>query len=296
MKKKIVGGLIGIVVILIIVVCIMMVYANKNMVKPSIANQNITGQNITTSSNFSDYTFDFSEYSNHGIFTEDGIAWVCKENYYGKQFGYINKENEYIIPLSDQIVAKNGNSLSDYENGMVVVFTKDKKFSIYDTEGNVIISYSTDDYNNLSVKYLNNGNILLTRPNNTKSYMYVKSKNIITEQETEPITSTVSEYSEGLLYCGDLYGVYDGITSYNSRGVKFFDEEGELVLKLPSGKNTEEDRAYDIVLQATDFKDGKSTILFIGQDKNWYTVEINKNGEWLGEPIQIEKDANIRKN
>lgn len=32
MKKKIVGGLIGIVVILIIVVCIMMVYANKNMV------------------------------------------------------------------------------------------------------------------------------------------------------------------------------------------------------------------------------------------------------------------------
>lgn len=46
---------------------------------------------------------DLSQYSSWGHFAEDGLMWVEKSDYTGKQFGYINYKGEVAIPFTSEI-------------------------------------------------------------------------------------------------------------------------------------------------------------------------------------------------
>ena len=96
---------------------------------------------------------DLSNYEESGEFTEDGIAWVYKEDYNGKGCGYINKKGEFVIPIQEDILETDLDGLSinydNYHNGIVLIARNANwgKYTItaYDTDGNEVSSMETEN-------------------------------------------------------------------------------------------------------------------------------------------------------
>jgi len=100
------------------------------------------------------------------------------------------------------------------------------------------------------------------------------------------LTEKCADYSEGMLYSGDEFASM----AANGCSVRFLDENGELALYLGSLANEN----YKAVYSATDFKDGKSDIIFLGQNSKRYTVTIDKTGKWLTEPKEVDNEFRVR--
>lgn len=69
--------------------------------------------------------------------------------------------------------------------------------------------------------------------------------------------------------------------------VKFYNKNGDLQFEIDENSNEN----YKMIWYVDDFKNEKSTVKFIGQDNNCYSVLIDKNGNWLEEPQKTEKDT-----
>lgn len=142
-------------------------------------------------------------------------------------------------------------------------------------------------YENHSVtkfNQLNNGNIVFDGINmageeypNITTYMFVKATCKFVEIPT-PAWGSIETlyYSDGYLL---VYSNY-----YVDPGAKYFDELGNCVLNLD--KSCE---YYARVVYASAFSNGKATVNFIGLDGNWYTVQIDKKGTWVTDPIAISE-------
>ncbi len=256
-------------------------------------NRNVIPEEVNNSS--FEESFDWSEYTTHGEFGPDGIAWVCIDNYTGSNCGYINKNKEYVFDLMDKNrfdpVKTVGFEylLDDYQDGTaVIVYTNDETdmdhgcfIGVYDTNGKVIDEVEQSRVRcNYEVKHLDNGNIVIYGGDFTPDYYYMygaKSKKI-KELEISFIDNVDElEYSDGLLY------IYDRDV-IGTPGPRYFDESGNLVLKI----TTESNENFTRVNSGTPFENGKATINFKGKDNNNYTVTIDKKGKWLDEPVRAE--------
>lgn len=242
--------------------------------------------------------YDFSAYEEHGTFSE-GLAWVTVSDYTGIRKGYINESGEFVIPLSEQY-----KTLRDFQYGTAVVTLK-AEHSYY---GNVIVINKNGEElaridetcgSDVRYKYLNNGNIVFGYPLATGIaqdwYMYIAStsemKQLNSEDGNVILADKCADYSEGLLYSGDSFTSM----AANGSSVHFVDENGNLALYLGrsiQGKETNEN--YKAVLSASDFKNGKSDIIFLGQNNESYVVTIDKIGNWLTEPKEVDNDYRVR--
>ncbi len=61
-------------------------------------------------------SLDLSQYTSWGSFGADGLMWVEKSDYTGKQFGYIDYQGNLVIPFSSEIVTP-----GDFEAGYAIV-------------------------------------------------------------------------------------------------------------------------------------------------------------------------------
>ena len=262
-------------------------------------NNVVNNTNSSSKSNQSDDDdFDFSAYESHGKFS-DGLAWVKVSDYSGEKMGYINKNGEYVIPLSDKY-----KTLRDFENGTAVVTLKSER-SIYgnilviNTKGEELARIEDDCGSDVKYKSLNNGNILFGYPLSMSIaqdwYMYIaKTKTLINlsaDNNNVVLTDKCADYVEGLLYSGDEFNSFaaDGCS------VRFLDEEGNCALYL--GRSTEQrpsNENYKEVYSASDFKDGKSNIIFLGQNNKRYTVTVDKQGNWQNEPKEVDDQYKVR--
>ena len=108
--------------------------------------------------------------------------------------------------------------------------------------------------------------------------MYLNSSNEIVKLPIDVSISTDGNYSEGLLACK----AEDNII--------YLDEQGNIKLEIkPSDKS-----AYLGLDDGGDFKDGKATLGFFGQDRKHYEVTIDINGNWLDEPVFISEDTSYK--
>lgn len=242
--------------------------------------------------------YDFSEYEEHGEFSE-GLAWVTVSDYTGIRKGYINETGEFVIPLSEQY-----KTLRDFQYGTAVVTLK-AEHSYY---GNIIVINKNGEElaridetcgSDVRYKYLNNGNIVFGYPLGSGIaqdwYMYIAStsemKQLNANDGNVILADECADYSEGLLYSGDEFTSM----AANGSSVHFVDENGNLALYLGrSVKGKETNENYKAVLSASDFEDGKSNIIFLGQNNKRYVVTIDKTGNWLTEPKEVDNDYRVR--
>ena len=173
---------------------------------------------------------------------------------------------------------------------MVIVVYKDPNWYynisvvFYDKDGNEI-DRITDAADALpTVKYFNNGNIFIRYAG--ERYMYINSSGGYLREAEVGLGEECGDYSEGLLYSGDCFGTSAAIGCY----VIFFDEYGDVAMEL----SRETGEYYKGVYSATDFKNGKSQIIFQGLDGKRYTVEIDTKGNWLGEPEKVDDEYRVR--
>lgn len=236
--------------------------------------------------------FDFSEYESHGDF-HDGIAWVCKSDYSGIKYGYINTKGDYIIPLTQEI-----KECYDYQNEVFIVIYESDVASnygdiiLYDKSGNELYKIEDSCAQKPFIKYFNNKNIYIAHPYYgvaaQESYMYEYKTGKLFHIDASCTDS--SDYYDGLLYLGDYKDPSNAMGYVKGRGVCFADSKGNIVLVL----STDTNENYFSVFSASDFQDGKSNILFAGQNKKYYTVTIDKTGKWLNEPIEVDKNYKVR--
>lgn len=226
-------------------------------------------------------TLDLSQYSSWGSFGLDGIMWVEKADYAGKQIGYIDYNGNEIVPLTDTI-----KRACDFYNGLAIVLYEEEVWNngmrgIINTQGEVVAKYE----NHAATKYnhLNNGNIVFSSDidiegksySGGNAYMFVKATGDFVEVPVPAWQSIETiDYSDGLLL---IYSNY-----YVDPGAKYFDEEGNCVLDLDNSSEY-----YKEVMFASDFVDGEATVNFVGMDRDWYTVKIDKSGAWKTEPVKI---------
>ena len=237
---------------------------------------------------------DLSNYEESGEFTEDGIAWVYKEDYNGKGCGYINKKGEFVIPIQEDILETDLDGLSinydDYHNGIVLIARNVEwgKYTItaYDTDGNEVSSMETEnpyiriqrfqDVKNPFI-FLNGNNYIYS-----EVYIFDIDTNKFKQIREKDYWQFGDNFGDGLLYC------YTKDISESS--IIYLDENGDEALKITTKSN----ESYAEIIEASDFFDGEATLLFRGKDGNKYTVTIDKTGEWLDEPIKHENAIRIR--
>lgn len=278
MKKKILG--VGVATVLVILLFFLTGCGNKNNTVTNNESKNDVSES-SLSNIGSQSQVDLSEYDDYGSFFGDDlnnqIAWVCKSDYNGRRYGYINSKGEFVIPLSTEIMTLTNTSdiLNNYQDGKVVVSTTNQEIIIYDTKGEVVTKYENAGGAHES-KNLSNGNILITGQGlYPDAYMYIASNNeIIKLPYTDPITCQ-GNYSDGLLAC-----------EVEGKGIIYLDEQGNEKLRIDTSDNS----AYMAVLEGSSFENGKATITFQGRDYKKYEVNIDKNGEWLDEPILVDDD------
>lgn len=215
---------------------------------------------------------DLSQYSEYGTHTNDGIIWVKKSSYAGVEYGYIDSNGEYVIPLSNEITYAH-----NFEKGFAIVEFDDHwdgtLCKIYNTSGNAVAHFFKNG--RTTINYLNNGNIYLCEASTEETtrasaaYMFCAESNKLVEMPLPYSSWWSPDYSDGLMLVFSYY--MDG-------AIKYFDSDGNCVLDL------EENCEYSVV-HATDFVDGKATITFVGKDRERYKVDIDKTGRWLSEPI-----------
>ena len=236
---------------------------------------------------------DLSQFSRHGRSTENDAMWVEKSDYTGTQYGCINTKGEWIVPLTPEIVSIFNSTNYDFsEAGLsVVVFSHNKRkdfedtndsgsfYGIYNSKGEIVGIF--EGTGRTLVSHLNNGNVFLFSirlygGDDASCYMFCASNNQFV-QMPEPCGKTIYslEYSDGLmlLYSNDR----------DSRA-KYYDENGNCCIDLENSNPY-----YREVKYADDFVDGQANVNFIGQDGEWYTVKINKKGEWINEPTPISQ-------
>lgn len=247
-----------------------------------------------------DDDFDFSGFEKHGKFSE-GLCWVEVSDYTGVRRGYINREGEYVMPLTDEV-----KTLRNFEYGTAIISVKDEQLpslyggiAIINPEIEILGIIEDTCGSDVMYKYFNNGNILLGYPVAMgipqAYYMYItKEQQLIrlTGDDNNVLTIDACEdYVDGWVYSGDEFnsnGMYGGC-------VRFIDEEGNCALYLGrSIEGRESNENYNQVYSASDFVDGKSNIIFQGKNYKRYTVTIDKQGNWLTEPVEVADDYRVR--
>lgn len=217
---------------------------------------------------------DLSQYSEYGSLSDDGIMWVKKSGYDDVQYGYINSNGEYVVPLSNEITLlhnfQNGLAVAEFDNRWNGTLCK-----IYNTSGEVVGQFFREAIT--SISHLNNGNIYLegisvsedsdVAGNNAYMFCAESKKMVDMPVPTYPMDSP--DYSDGLML------VY---SNFMVETIKYFDSDGNCVIDLVK------DNDYSVVY-ATDFSDGIASITFVGKDSEHYIVDIDKTGKWLTEPV-----------
>lgn len=217
---------------------------------------------------------DLSQYSEYGFLSDDGIMWVKKSGYDGVEYGYINSNGEYVVPLSSEITLSH-----DFQNGFAVAEFGDQwqgiLCKIYNTSGEVVGQFFREAIT--SISHLNNGNIYLEGVSvsedssvaGNNAYMFCAESKKMVEMPVPTYPMNSPDYSDGLML------VY---SNFMVETIKYFDSDGNCVIDLV------EDNDYSVVY-ATDFIDGKASITFVGKDSEHYIVDIDKTGKWLTEPV-----------
>lgn len=223
-------------------------------------------------------TVDFSLYSNHGSFGDDGITWVEKSDYTGVKYGYIDRDGNFIIPLTSEIVyAKNF-----YKGFAIIWYTHDNMWNgdcaIINTKGEVVATFEKHAACDLIT--LNNGNIYLETGGSEASMFCVSTCEFVSVPLARYWTDVSLGYHEGLLLIDGRYSNYD-----DEEGVRYIDENGEVVLHLEKSN-----QYYRKIKGASVFENGKATVFFLGQNLELYKVTIDKTGKWLDEPVSAWDD------
>lgn len=235
---------------------------------------------------------DLSQYTSYGSFGEDGLMWVEKSDYTGKKFAYIDWKGNIVIPFTSEIATPHdfryGNAIVSYEydvmgNGMC---------GVINTTGEVKLKF--DNHAISEWYHSTNGNIVFIGINliddlnsEPKNYIYCSNTGTTIEIPDGPIKNEPMYYSDGWLrtYRTESYlnenNVFD-----TKRIVTFYDEYGEVVLVVDSNSSPH----YKALRYVADFSNGKSIVTFLGQDRELYKVEINKKGEWIGEPWKTNEN------
>lgn len=221
---------------------------------------------------------DFSIYNDHGSFGEEGITWVKKSDYSGVCYGYIDRDGNYIMPLTSKIVRA-----ENFRKGLAVIwYTCDLMgngdCAIINTEGKVLATFEmharTDRW------HLNNGNIYLGLSTSASMFCVSTSEFVTVPLIDTMKTSPSDGYHEGLLL---TYGYYP--KTNGEKGVRYIDENGKIVLHLEKTSSY-----YRSIRGASVFSGGKATVFFIGQDRELYKVTIDKTGKWLDEPVPAREE------
>lgn len=215
---------------------------------------------------------DLSQYSEYGTLTDDGIMWVKKSGYADVEYGYINSNGEYIVPLSSEITYthnfQNGFAIAEFDDHWDGTLCK-----IYNTSGEVVGHFFKNA--RTTINHLNNGNIYLKEASTEETtrasaaYMFCAESNKLVEMPIPYFGWWTPDYSDGLML---VYG------NYMEETIKYFDSDGNCVLDLVTSSE------YSVIY-ATDFVDGKASITFVGNDGEHYMVDIDKTGKWLSEPV-----------
>ncbi|MBQ9354757.1 MAG: WG repeat-containing protein [Clostridia bacterium] len=269
-----------------VIILLMTILVSCGTNKKTQTTEEIKNSSIDETNSYNDYDdeyggLDLSEYTSWGTFGEDNLMWVEKSDYKGKSFGYIDRKGNVVISFSDRITTAN-----DFHNGFAVVAYEIDPFgngpcAIIDTKGIVVTEFIT--HPSSEVHYLENGNMFFysinmkndTDSSSAKEYMFCCGSKTFKGMPYIHRGVTLS-CSENLIMIPDP-----------NYGIKYFDTEGNCVIDLESSN-----QYYKSVRYAEPFIGGQAEITFIGMDDNWYTVKIDKNGEWKNEPKRIdESDA-----
>ncbi len=140
-----------------------------------------------------------------------------------------------------------------------------------------------------------NGNIVFVGINlmddlyssESKNYIFCGKSGKTIEIPDGPPKFDGMYYSDGLLrtYRTVWYTDENNYNAYK-HVVTFYDENGEVALVVDSNSSPH----FKNLTFVDDFIDGRAIITFVGQDREYYRVEIDKKGEWVGEPWQIDRD------
>lgn len=239
---------------------------------------------------------DLSEYTEHGKFGEDGIMWVEKSDYTGIQYGYIDYNGNAIMSMSSEI-----EEVDNFNDGFAVIKHKKDylgypKFTVINKVGNDLFDYYGISDIGERVKIVNK-NIVIAYSmadgfdlgSELTNYIFFCKTNklvkidklILRSVESEPIS-----ISDGLIRIAACEE-HREVTYYKTYTIHYFDENGELVLKIDDNSNEN----YVHVQYVENFIDGKSVLTFEGKDENLYNVTIDKTGKWLDEPVMIDKNS-----
>lgn len=236
-------------------------------------------------------TLDLSQYENWGSFGEDGLMWVEKSDYTGKQFGYIDYNGNVIIPFTSKI-KEPGNFVAGYA---IVACESDVMnngiYNVINTKGETVFEFK--NYAISSHYQSSNGNIVFMGINLNENTFSSTTKNYIFCSNIGNIVEFVGDSSEPMLYSNGLLRTHR--TNWDTPNKKipginyidivtFYDENGNEALTV----DTNSSEYYRELLYVEDFINEVSTVYFQGLDRNYYTVQINKKGEWISEPVDIE--------
>ncbi len=239
-------------------------------------------------------SLDLSQYTSWGSFGADGLMWVEKSDYTGKQFGYIDYKGNVVIPFNSEIVTP-----GDFEDGYAIVSYEYDGFGmgngvrgVMDTNGEIKLKF--DNHARSRCYRSENGNIVFVGINlmddlysESKNYIFCSKSGKTIEIPDGPAKLDGMYYSDGLLrtYRTVWYTDENNHSAYK-HVVTFYDENGEIALVVDSNSSPH----FKNLTFVDDFVDGKAIITFVGQDREYYRVEIDKKGEWLGEPWKIDRD------
>lgn len=240
-------------------------------------------------------TLDLSQYTSWGSFGADGLMWVEKSDYTGKQFGYIDYKGNLVIPFSSEIVTP-----GDFEAGYAIVSYEYDGFGmgngihgVMNTKGEIKLKF--DNHATSECYRSENGNIVFVGINlmenlyssETKNYIFCGKSGETIEIPDGPAKFDGMYYSDGLLrtYRTVWYTDENNYNAYK-HVVTFYDENGEVALVIDSNSSPH----FKNLTFVDDFIDGKAIVTFVGQDREYYRVEIDKKGQWLCEPWKIDRD------
>lgn len=227
---------------------------------------------------------DLSEYTEHGKFGEDGIMWVKKSDYTGVKYGYMNFNGEYIIPLTEEIVEP-----GNYNCGFVAVVNDNssikKGCSFFDAKGKCLFSYYSWDFEGIT--HISDEIIIFSNIDFSSSGSAYDYKDFIYWVKTDTFTDVSDTYDDKNYFSisEDLLRII-----YRNRSVSYRFEFYDMTGKLKLGIDEKSNENYKFVHYVDNFIDGKSTLWFVGQDKEFYSVTIDKNGNWLDEPKVADKN------
>ncbi len=237
---------------------------------------------------------DLSQYTSWGSFGADGLMWVEKSDYTGKQFGYIDYKGNIVIPFTSEIV-----SPGDFESGYAIVSYEYDGFGmgngvhgVIDTKGEIKLKF--DNHATSKCYQSSNGNIVFIGINmmddlhsEPKNYIFCKNSGKVIEIPDGPVENDSMYYSDGWLrtYRTEWFTNENNESDYK-HVVTFYNENGEVVLVVDSNSSP----YYKALWFVDDFIDGKAIVTFVGQDSELYKVEIDKKGIWVGEPWKTDRD------